>query len=283
MKRNDPYARILRQQLSSLSIMLPLLTLLVIFEVVNPHNALGVKVIFLVPYAIALTAGVFAILRNKANLKQLDQRRERALRGDRSLLAREQPLADPGTLPLPATIKLDRSRRAVVGLGVIIALVIFIPFVVGIAVGFSQNHHSPANNALLLIVAVIVGGAVAALLLALALILFLLRTQLIFTIVVDEQGISSTYQGVTSSINWSDARLFAVLNQERPATMRYYELSNGRTIVGWVNMPERTLLQRKNSRGNIEYRRKVQALLSVIVARTGLPLYDLSPSTGAMP
>ena len=31
----------------------------------------------------------------------------------------------------------------------------------------------------------------------------------------------------------------------------------------------------------IEYRRNVQALLAFIVARTGLPLYDLSPSSGA--
>ncbi len=115
----------------------------------------------------------------------------------------------------------------------------------------------------------------------LVLIFFLMRSQLIFTIVVDERGLSSTYQGITSTINWSDARLFAVLNPDKPSTMRFYELSNEHTVVHWVNMPTRTLLQRRENMVYVEYRRKVQALLALIVARTGLPLYDLSPPSGA--
>lgn len=282
MKMNDPYARMQRQQLSSLSLTLPVMTLIVLIEVAILHNPLVIKGVFLILYALVLAAAAATVFRIRANLKQLEQKRERALRGDRSLLAREQPLANPNFLPLPTTIRLDKSRRVVVALGMMIALLIVIPFVIGLAIGLSQGYHNLANNALLLIVAVIFGGAVAALLLALALILFLLRSQLIFTIVVDERGISSTYQGVTSSINWSEARLFAVLSQERAATMRYYELSNGRTIVGWLDMPQYTLFRRMNNPANLEYRRKVQALLSYIVARTGLPLYDLSPSTDVM-
>jgi hypothetical protein len=105
-----------------------------------------------------------------------------------------------------------------------------------------------------------------------------MRSQLIFTIIVDEWGLSSTYQGITSSINWSDARLFAVLNLEKPSVMRFYELSNEHTVVRWVNMPARLLFRRGETMMYIEYRRNVQALLALIVARTGLPLYDLSPS-----
>jgi hypothetical protein len=101
------------------------------------------------------------------------------------------------------------------------------------------------------------------------------------TIVVDELGLSSTYQGVTSSISWSDARLFAVLNPDKPSVMRFYELSNEHTVVRWANMPTRALLQRRENMAHAEYRRNVQELLSFIVARTGLPLYDLSPSSGA--
>ena len=63
--------------------------------------------------------------------------------------------------------------------------------------------------------------------------------------------------------------------------MRFYELSNEHTVVQWVNMPARALLQRRENMVYVEYRRKVQALLSFIVARTGLPLYDLSLSSGA--
>ena len=98
---------------------------------------------------------------------------------------------------------------------------------------------------------------------------------------MDEQGLSSTYQGVTPSINWSDARLFAVLNPDKPSTMRFYELSNEHTVVRWADMPARTLFQRRGNMMYVEYRRKVQTLLSFIVARTELPLYDLSLSPGA--
>ncbi|SRR5260221_4745005 len=281
MKRNDPYTRTQRQQLSTLGIIILLLTVTALFEVFNPRIDLFDKVIFLVPYVILLIVGVFTIFRYRSNLKRLDQRRERALQGDRSLLAKEQPLPDPNLLPLPTTIQLDQSKRAVVLLGSVIAFVLFLPFVVGVVIGSGQSHHSSGNHALLLTLLIILGGAVVALLVALVLIFFLLRSQLIFTIVVDEQGLSSTYRGITSSINWSDARLFAVLNPEKPSAMRFYELSNEYTVVRWVNMPTRTLLQRRENMVYVEYRRKVQALLSLIVARTGLPLYDLSPSSGA--
>jgi hypothetical protein len=281
MKRNDPYTRIYRQQLSTLSITIPLMTLVAIFEIFNPRNDLFGKVIFLVLYVMLLIVGVFAIFRYRSNLKRLDQRRERALQGDRSLLAGEQPLADPNLLPLPTTIKLDQPRRAVVFLGSVIAFAVFIPFVVGIVIGLGRSHHSLGNHAWLLTVLIILGGAVVALLVALVLIFFLMRSQLIFTIVVDEQGLSSTYQGITSSINWLDVRLLAVLNPEKPSAMRFYELSNEHTVVRWVNMPTRPLFGRGENRVYIEYRRKVQALLAFIVARTGLPLYDLSPSSGA--
>ena len=278
MRRNDPYTRIQRQQLSTLSITIPLYSVVAIVQIFNPHNDLFVKVGFLVLYTILLIAGIFAIFRYRSNLNRLDQRRERALQGDRSLLAGEQPLPDPNILPIPTTIKLDQSRRAVVFLGLVIAFVLFIPFVIGIVVGSGQSHRSPGNDALLLTLLIILGGAVVALLVALVLILFLMRSQLIFTIVVDGQGLSSNYQGITSSINWSDARLFAVLNPEKPAAMRFYELSNEQTVVGWVNMPARTLFQRRENMVYAEYRREVQALLSLIVARTRLQLYDLSPS-----
>lgn len=281
MKRNDPYTRMQHQQLSTMGLIIPLLTLAVIFEVLHSPNDLFDKVIILVPYVILLVVGVFALFRYRLNIKRLDQRRERALQGDRSLLAREQPPPDPNMLPIPTTIKLDQSRRAVVFLGFVIAFAIFIPFVIGIVIGSSNSHHSPGNHALLLTLLIILGGAVVALLVGLVLIFFLMRSQLIFTIVVDERGLSSTYRGITSSINWSDARLFAVLNPEKPSTMQFYELSNEHTVVRWVNMPARTLFQRKENMVHVEYRRKVQALLSFIVARTGLPLYDLSPSPGA--
>jgi hypothetical protein len=94
--------------------------------------------------------------------------------------------------------------------------------------------------------------------------------------------IASGSQHSSACDSWSDARLFAVLNSERPPTMRFYELSNERTSVLWANMPARTLFQRREHTGYVEYRRKVEALLSLIAARTGLPLYDLSPLPGAI-
>ncbi len=63
MKRNDPYTRIQRQQLSTLSITIPLLTVTALFQVFNPRNDLFLKVSYLVPYVILLIVGVFAIFR----------------------------------------------------------------------------------------------------------------------------------------------------------------------------------------------------------------------------
>ena len=125
MKRNDPYTRIQRQQLSTPGITILLLTVTALFEVFNPRNDLFLKVSFLVPPAMLLIVGVFTLFRYRLNLKRLDQRRERALQGDRSLLAKEQPLPDPHILPIPTTIKLDQSKRAVVLLGFVIACVVF--------------------------------------------------------------------------------------------------------------------------------------------------------------
>src|SRR5947209_1378661 len=121
MKRDDPYTRIQRQQLSTVGILIPLLTVVVIFQVFNPRNDFSIKVISLVSYIMLVVVGVYAVFRYKSNLKHLDQQRERALYGESSLLAREQPLPDPQILPLPTTIKLDQSRRAVVLLGSVIA------------------------------------------------------------------------------------------------------------------------------------------------------------------
>ena len=252
MKRNDPYTRIQRQSLSTMGITIPLLTGVVILEFLNPQNDLLVRVIFLILYVILLVAGIFAIFRYRSNLKRVDQKRERALQGDRSLLAGEQPLPDQHILPIPTTIKLDQSRRAVIFLVLILVLVLFISFVIGIVAGSGQSHHSTATHALLLLVFIILGAFVVALLVGLVLIFFLLRRQLIFTIVVDERGLSSIYQGVTSSITWSEARLFAVLNPEKPSTMRFYELSNEHTVVRWANMPARTLFQRKDHMPYVE-------------------------------
>jgi hypothetical protein len=281
MKKNDPYTRIQRQPFLILGFMIPLMALNAVIQVFNPHNDLFTKVIFLAPIVLLLLVGVLAIFRYRSNLKRLEQKRECALQGDRSLLAREQPLPDLNILPIPTTIKLDQSRRALLILGLVVALVLFIPFVIGIIFGFGQSHHSPSNNALLLALLIILGGGVLALLVGLVLIFYLLRTQLIFTIVVDEQGLFSTYQGITSSINWSDAHLFAVLNPEKPSVMQFYELSNEHTVVRWVNMPARTLFQRGENKIHAEYRRNVLALLSFVSARTGLPLYNLDPSPSA--
>lgn len=276
VKKNDPYTRIQRQGLYALRITIPLMTVTALLIFLNPHNDLLYKVMFLVLDVVMLLLGGFAYIRSRSNLKRLEERRQSALEGDNSLLAREQPVPDAQILPLPVIIKLDQSRRAVVFLSLSIAFILFLLFVVGIAFGVGQSHHNPTNQALLLIVLSILGGLVVALLTAFILIFYLLRTQLTFTIVVDDLGLSSTYQDITSTINWSDARLFAVLNQEKPAAMRFYELSNEHTVVRWVNMPERAIFQLKENRANAEYRRKVLALLSLIAARTGLPLYDLS-------
>lgn len=79
------------------------------------------------------------------------------------------------------------------------------------------------------------------------------------------------------TIKWSEARLFAIYPSRKPSDLpRYYELSGKDAIVRWRRMrPDAPFRFTKKPASFDEYDRQMEALLSLIAAKTGLPLYDL--------
>jgi len=79
------------------------------------------------------------------------------------------------------------------------------------------------------------------------------------------------------TIKWSEVRLFAIYPIRKHADLPvYYELASETTIVRWKRMrPDMRPRLSKMPAPFEEYDRQMDALLFVIAAKTGLPLYDL--------
>jgi len=281
MMSTDPYTRQERHQLASIALLIGALALLAFFASFNPRNDLTDKILLLMLVCLLFLLTIPAIFIGTLRLKRLATVREDILHGGPALLAGEQPVLDADALPLPTTIELKKSKKLVIFLGVMLTLALFISLGTGVIASIGALHTNPGSSLLPSILLVIASAAILALIVALALIFWLGHTQIISKIVVDEQGITSTCQGITSSIRWSDARLFALVSPDKLSALSSYELASPTTLVHWANMPARTLFGWRNNAASLEYDNKVQALLSVTAARTGLPLYDLDATLKA--
>lgn len=96
------------------------------------------------------------------------------------------------------------------------------------------------------------------------------------SIVVTAHGLRVKDAGGVHYVPWSAARLFAIYKGKKDASLTYYELSSAKDIVRWEWT--RKFRKLKTEVPNVsmdEYNSQMQALLSLIAAKTGLPLYDL--------
>ncbi len=239
---------------------------------------ISIRVLFADLLLLVLLLGVSIVV--LAYLAPMFQRHER-LRHRAAVgigrLDREQPVPDPDALPLPTTIEIRPKWATVLGLVavlvVIVALVEIGMVLLFIAGGLleSQRHRS-ANGLLWLI--------------PLAIIMIILFTVYFYTIVgVARERIEVTTEGMvvrwhwrTRRIRWQDARLFGMTattkDNARPAG---FELSGADTILQWARYKHRRFLIAQPTMSWSEYEREMDALLSLIAAKTHLPLYDLSP------
>jgi hypothetical protein len=224
---------------------------------------------------------IFAlIIPQKIFYKRLERRRQAAARGDHSLLATEQPVLDTTAFPLPITIgQRLRWSTLLISSGVIwlvilivtIALIVFllpslpdyqslIPSFVFIALGASA------------IMTLLIEGPI--------LTVFYIKAR--EQITVTEYGLIKVgLLRKVHSVSWEEARLFAIDGVY--GSMKYphpilYELSSARDVVrwGWMRRNSMRVVFFAQPAGSVEaYERQMQGLLSLIAARTGLPLYDL--------
>ncbi len=229
--------------------------------------------VYIVPFLCFISSFISNIWQRRY-WEQIEQRRFAAIRGNRALLAVEQPVANPFALQLPCTIK---SRPGKGGILFIIAIsLIFALLLVGLPSWFNNNFLFFSANRLHNFLILFAIAASVMIILLLALFFSPLGTQ---KIVVTEQDLSISAGGQKSTIQWGDARLFAMYNTfaQKNGSSITYELSSAKNIVRW------TWVKRRN-RFNMrlvptipldEYNRQMQALNALIVARTGLPLSDL--------
>lgn len=213
------------------------------------------------------------------------------------LPAQEQPDLDETALPLPATIEVRSTWKAP------IICFLLLTFLTSSLTAWFLYEHPPQSEPsdaytfaaiFLLVCAVLFSASIAALMLSAG----------YQRIEVTEQGlhvsspllawrqadnqrfeISKQNGRIGSSktmIPWNEAALFAVFPPHRISQRTYlpiiYELSGPKTIVRWMRVRQDMPWFHKNHQPTLpfdDYERQMEALLALIAAKTGLPLYDL--------
>ncbi len=96
---------------------------------------------------------------------------------------------------------------------------------------------------------------------------------------VTEGGLAARNGIQTSRVLWHEACLFVMygtFSAQKNGAAITYELSSARDIVRWTWVLRKThWVGLEPTIPRDEYNRQMQALLSLVAAKTGLPLYDL--------
>lgn len=215
--------------------------------------------------------------------KRLEQRRQAAAKADHSLLAAEQPVPDATALRLPTTIgKRPKWATLLILPGIVllimliavIAFVVFLPHLVP-----PLPHHRALPHISIFIV---LGISVIFILLYCGLIFGILYAKVRQQLTVTEHGLIMVgLLPKVHSVSWQEARLFAIdgiYGLKKYPYPSIYELSSANDVIRWGWMRRnsaRALFFAQPTLPAEEYEKQMQGLLSLIAARTGLPLYDL--------
>ncbi|MBV9615157.1 MAG: hypothetical protein JO031_06865 [Ktedonobacteraceae bacterium] len=217
--------------------------------------------------------------------KRFEQKRQAAAQGDSTLLADEQPVPDAQAVSLPLTIRMRPNRRLQVIVTTTLFFSLLFPFIVGFAFGLLAPATHPAHPIYLGmgVILVILGIWMLVVLLIVGIVYAILYTKAREQVTLTEHGIMVS--GITprlQSIPWSEARLFAITNPANIKRLKdrqplILEVASEQNIVRW------TWLRPQSARLGLavpmlppeEYEQQMRSVLSVIMAKTGLPLYDL--------
>jgi hypothetical protein len=214
--------------------------------------------------------------------KRLEQKRQAAARGEQSLLAAEQPAPHANALQLPVTIE-QRPNWFVLILIPGILLVTMAIFTI-ILLAFPQLLYTPTPThrpVPQIAVPLIVITTLVATLLLCGLMFAIMYSKVRQQITVTEHGLLKLGLRKARTITWNEARLFAmgsIFGAKKYPYPLLYELSSANEIIRWTWMRPNTwrvMFFAKPTVSQEEYNRQMQALLSLIAAKTGLPLYDL--------
>ncbi len=224
--------------------------------------------------------------------QRLELRRQAAARGDTNLLADPQPMSDAYAVPLPVTINaVPRSSSSTKVLIVVFGLIVcFMAGVIAFLIAASQHpvvragHPSALHISILPLAATMVCLTVIVVLLIVLLRHNMYNQKITFT----EHGLIQTgSSSQVHSIPWRDARLFArnapsgiVQINNRPL-LSMFQIASENEVVQWHWVYSSKLYKPPFGLSHAEYNQQMQDLLSLITARTGLPLYDLRKQSSA--
>jgi hypothetical protein len=230
--------------------------------------------------------------------KRFDIRRQAAAQGDTSLLATEQPMPDAQAVSLPLTIRMRSNRRLQIAVTVTLFLSLLLPFFIGFIFGLQTHAAHPTHPVHMQPLFIIMGIWALITLVLVGIVYAILYIKGREQVTLTDYGIMIS--GVTprmQSISWNEARLFAIVNSSN--LKRFNERQPLMLeVAGEYNLVRWTWLRPKSFRSGFavpmlppeEYEQQMRGVLSVIAAKTGLPLYDLRKkpnihyeNTGSMP
>lgn len=226
---------------------------------------------------------VFAIGMSMPVVKRIEQKKQRVLRGDSTLLAEVQPFPDEHVLDLPFTLSLRYRTFAFLRLifplilisAIAIGSLFFLPSISGPSLPGLPGSFDPFT--IIRSLSVMIG--ILCLFCAAMLIAVLTRRK------PGGYQVTLTSDGIIDASNhrvaWKDARLFAIVNRSSSANASLspllFEVASVDTRVQIIWMraesARQSLLQPRTSYE--EHERQMHRVLAVIAAKTGLPLYDL--------
>ncbi len=205
--------------------------------------------------------------------KRTEERRQRALSGDQSLLAHHQPVPDENVLPLPTTLTMKLSMRfQFVVVGFVLAI-----FAIAFIIMATFIDGKLLSKPLFWIFAAVMFVIIVAVLFASVGFSKLLWNRLMKQeIIVQGPGITTHYYGKSTTVLWNDIQCFDVWGGK---TKRFlsFEIIGKDSVVRWI-VPKSRFRAIYPFRPTIpydEYCKKMEALEQLVVAKTGQPLYDL--------
>lgn len=186
-------------------------------------------------------------------------------------LSQEQPSPDEHALSFPTVIALRPAYSfSIPFLGIIGFMSLpFIGTAIWILIVFFTTPYDPRYTGYDPIVAAFVGGV--GLFFSMFFWLFWVRFR--NWVKVSEAGLAARYFGRKMEIAWEDARFFSVIVGDQ----RIYTLSGEQGNVTWTQL---TLDSNSSLKPRLPfdvYQKQSNALLEVIVGKTGLPLYESNP------
>jgi hypothetical protein len=192
---------------------------------------------------------------------RLELRRQAAARGIGAddFLATEQssPRTVSPSLPITISIRAKRGMRLIAWLSVAL-------FVIAVSAGEAVDHGVWSVPFFLALLGALGSGS------------FLARLLIgERQIEVTEDQFTMRVASIEQAVPWEEARLFAITHG-RHATLTY-ELASATASAPWMWLRLDTFTARfyEPTIPQYEYDRQMEALLALIAAKTGLPLYDL--------